>query len=94
MKRSMSWLLRWQVILLAMAVLTSIVVIIFREKIMHTYKRYHAMRMLDPRTFSEEEKINGAHVIVKSCMNIKRAEWQDDPHDRQYHDNTERQIHA
>jgi leucyl aminopeptidase (aminopeptidase T) len=74
MNRALSWLLRWQVILLALAVLISIVVIIFREKIMHKYRMYQFMRLLDPRIFSEEEKINGAQVIVKSCMNVKRGE--------------------
>jgi leucyl aminopeptidase (aminopeptidase T) len=32
------------------------------------------MRLLDPRTFSEEEKINSAQVMVKSCMNVKSGE--------------------
>jgi hypothetical protein len=30
--------------------------------------------MLDPTNFSESEKINGAQVMVKSCMNVKQGE--------------------
>ena len=73
-KRVLSWLLRWRVILPALAVLVSIAMIIFREPIMYNYKMYQAMRLLDPRIFSEEEKINGAQVMVKSCMNVKSGE--------------------
>ncbi len=73
-KRLLSWLLRWRVIIPALVVLISIAVIIFREPIMFNYKMYKAMRLLDPRIYSEEEKINGAQVMVKSCMNVKRGE--------------------
>jgi leucyl aminopeptidase (aminopeptidase T) len=30
--------------------------------------------MLDPSNFSESEKINGAQVMVRSCMNVKQGE--------------------
>lgn len=32
------------------------------------------IKLLDPNIYSEQEKINGAQVMVKSCMNVQRGE--------------------
>ena len=73
-KGVLSWLIRWKVILPALIVLISIAVIIFFEPIMFNYKMYKTMQLLDPRIYSEEQKVDGARVMVKSCMNVKSGE--------------------
>lgn len=52
----------------------SVTVLISCESITHKYKMYKALQLLDPRIYSEEQKVNGAQVMVKSCMNVKRGE--------------------
>lgn len=74
MNTSLSRLLNWKVLLLFLAIIILIVGIVLREEIQFKYKMYQAMKLLDPRSFSEEEKINGAGVMVKSCMNVKKGE--------------------
>ncbi len=37
-------------------------------------KMYKGLRRLDPRKLSESEKVNGARVMVESCMNVKKGE--------------------
>jgi leucyl aminopeptidase (aminopeptidase T) len=48
--------------------------LIYQEPITHGYRMYKLMQILDPRKFSEIEKVNGARVMVKSCMNVKKGE--------------------
>ncbi len=55
-------------------VVLSVTGLISCESISHKYGMYKAMQLLDPTTYSEEQKIDGARVMVKSCMNVKSGE--------------------
>jgi len=75
MKNKLPKLLKWYVILpVILIIIIAAVTLIYREPITHGYKMYKVMQMLDPRKFSESEKVNGARVMVKSCMNVKKGE--------------------
>jgi leucyl aminopeptidase (aminopeptidase T) len=74
MKEAASWFFKWRVIAALLAVIILVAAAIFHERLIFTFKMYKAMRMLDPRSFTQEQKINGAQVMVKSCMNIKSGE--------------------
>ncbi len=55
-------------------ILVAAAALVYREPITHGYKMYRLLQLLDPRKFSEEEKVNGARVMVKSCMNVTKGE--------------------
>lgn len=61
-------------ILPALIVFLSVTGLISCESVMFKYKMYQAMKILDPTTFTEEEKVEGARLMVKSCMNVKKGE--------------------
>ncbi len=74
MNKALSKLLKWRVIVPVIIIALAIVALIYREPITHGYKMYKLLQILDPRKFSEAERINGAQVMVKSCMNVKKNE--------------------
>ncbi len=61
-------------IVLAVVVLIVALAAIYREPISHAYKMYGIMKKLDARNLNEEQRINAAEVIVKSCMDVKAGE--------------------
>lgn len=74
MKNALSMLLKWRVMVPVIVILVTAVALVYREPITHGYKMYKLLQLLDPRKFSESEKVNGARVMVKSCMNVKKGE--------------------
>ena len=65
---------RWRVIVPAVVVLILLLAAYYREPIFHAYKMYGIMKKMDASNLSEEQRINAAEVIVKSCMNVKPGE--------------------
>ena len=67
-------LFRWQLSMAILIAALSVTGLISCESITHKYKMYKALQLLDPRIYSEEQKVDGARVMVKSCMNVKSGE--------------------
>ena len=74
MKKIPPRLFRWRVIAPAVVVLIVLLAAYYREPIFHAYKMYGIMKKMDASNLSEEQRINAAEVIVKSCMNVKSGE--------------------
>jgi leucyl aminopeptidase (aminopeptidase T) len=74
MKKIPPRLFRWRVIAPAVVVLIVLLAAYYREPIFHAYKMYGIMKKMDASNLSEEQRINAAEVIIKSCMNVKSGE--------------------
>lgn len=67
-------LLTLRIIVPVILIIIATALLIYREPITHGYRMYKLLRLLDPRKFSESDKVNGARVMVESCMNVKKGE--------------------
>ncbi|MDD3250391.1 MAG: aminopeptidase [Smithellaceae bacterium] len=73
-KRKCNRLFGWRLSISLLIVVLSVTGLVSCESISHKYGMYKAMQLLDPTTYSEEQRIDGARVMVKSCMNVKSGE--------------------
>ncbi len=74
MKEILLRIFKWRIVVPVILILIVALVAIYWGPITHAYKMYNFMKLLDARNMTEEQRINGAKVIVKSCMDIKRGE--------------------